>query len=130
MSVVKSYFGDASYKKLQRQSSNLLNSISQSLGDLRNTKIKGPAGVYLIARPISNEIVYVGTSDAGIFSRLHQHRYMIGQSDLKIMIRKHKNYSRVLDAYRVRFIAVKNKRERIRLEHFLIALLNPPLNTG
>lgn len=111
----------------------LLNSQIHSLEELNNdfknrlnSNHKVP-GVYIILDQ-NDVVVYVGrTSTKNIVDRVgNQHVYGAASSDLRDLIGR-PLVSEVLK-YKCKYLEVRDSRERSRFEHFLIAVLTPPLN--
>jgi hypothetical protein len=86
-------------------------------------------GVYAISRPDTDEIVYVGgTRTKGIWRRIGDHQTGGASSDLPDMLKRSPQLPQDANAYRVRYVVIKEDRDRLFFEHFAIGALAPELN--
>ena len=87
-------------------------------------------GVYLISLPDNpEETVYAGLTRTGtVFSRLRDHCNTRETSDLSGMLPNDPTHDQKVRSYPARWLQVDDGIERSRLEHFAIAVLNPPFN--
>lgn len=108
----------------------LLSAPLRSVSELLQTRQEHDRqGVYTIARPDTDEIVYVGrTKTKGIAGRVSDHRSIDTTSDLRGMLRQNPQLPQQTDAYRVRYVVVQDPRDRLFFEYFAIACLAPTLN--
>lgn len=84
-------------------------------------------GVYLILDK-NNEVIYAGKTNS-ILDRLgNQHVYGGSGSDLRNMLGR-PNIKEIFQ-YKVRYIEIKDERERSRFECFVISVFNPKFNFG
>jgi hypothetical protein len=86
-------------------------------------------GVYVLTRPDNDEVVYAGkTIEKEIKGRMEDHLGGSGESDLKALLKEHRDYPQDPEEYFVRGIKIEDLRERGLFEYFLISVLNPPFN--
>lgn len=85
-------------------------------------------GVYIIYTPDANEVVYAGIT-GNIRSRMFQHLDSGTPSDLAGNLRiATGKYPSNKNDYLVQYLVVHEDRERMFLEHFLIAIFTPAFN--
>lgn len=87
-------------------------------------------GVYILLTPDGSKIVYAGkTVMKTVAGRIKDHLNIGTSSDLKGMLGRFKDYPQDANSYLVRYLKIEDDRERGLIEHFLIAILNPPFNS-
>ncbi len=85
------------------------------------------AGVYILSRPDTGEIIYVGES-GNIPERMSQHINGNGNSTLKNKIQHHPSYPQNALKYRIQYRRMVDDQQRLVFEDYVRAILNPPLN--
>jgi hypothetical protein len=118
-------------RELESSLKALLDTTPFRLGDLvkRGDGSACVPGVYVISEPEGGRIVYVGcTKWKQIRDRMIDHRRGTGSSDLCKMLACSPDQVEMLDRYMIRWLQIEDRKQRSRLEHFAIAVLDPFLN--
>lgn len=85
--------------------------------------------VYLISTPDDTRVVYAGMTVRQIVAdRFHDHCHLRGGSNLRGILPSHPDCPQDPFAYRARWIAIDDPRERRFFESFAIGVLRPPFN--
>ena len=120
---------DEQISHLKKKMDKILQQKIHNIKDVQREKEKYDVkGVYLIRRPDTSEIVYVGKTKAGISNRMQQHIYLKETSDLNIMIKKFSEFPQEVRTYLVQYFEIPNDRERGIFENFLVSVIDPILN--
>lgn len=109
----------------------LLKAKTYSLIDVAKNKIKeaSVSGVYLVSHKNNDEIVYAGKNETKtIADRALQHVNNNENSDLKAMVNLYTDLPKVLTDYEIRWIEIKDPKERHFFEAFVIGTLRPRMN--
>ena len=85
------------------------------------------AGVYILRRPDTGEVVYVGES-GNIPERMSQHINGNGDSTLKNKLQHHPTYPQNALKYRIQYRRMVNDQQRLVFEDYVRSILNPTLN--
>ncbi len=124
----------ASYAKKLKQA---LNQPKYNFVQVTANQIPDQPGVYLIRDDTSNQIVYVGRTRNLRTSLLQRHKLgdVEGSQFRKLLSKKLKMDDEakisdyIMNNLSFQFLPVEGFGERVRLEHFIIAILAPTLNT-
>ncbi len=85
------------------------------------------AGVYILRRPDTGKVVYVGES-GNIPERMSQHINGNGDSTLKNKLQHHLTYPQNALKYRIQYRRMVNDQQRLVFEDYVRSILNPTLN--
>jgi len=92
------------------------------------SKFDFPA-VYVFSKPNSKRVIYAGrTKTIPFWKRMKHHKSINKGSDLNIMIKGKVGYPQKVGEYGVRYLKMKDSRERMFFENFIIGILQPELN--
>jgi len=87
-------------------------------------------GVYAISTPVDDRMVYAGrTKSKSIAGRIADHRNTDAGSDLRGMLKRNPQLPQRIEDCRVRYVGIRDDRDRLFFEYFAIGCLAPALNT-
>jgi len=120
-------------KKWENLLDELLSKKSEIISNIAKNKQIQDEGVYAISKPKKiEEIVYVGkTRTLTIQRRMHDHlshKHGDTDSDLANMVIARSHLPQDYESYLVRYVVLKDPRDRMRFENFAISILDPELN--
>ena len=120
-------------KKWENLLDELLSKKSEIISNIAKNKQIQDEGVYVISKPKKiEEIVYVGkTRTLTIQRRMHDHlshKHGDTDSDLANMVIARSHLPQDYESYLVRYVVLKDPRDRMRFENFAISILDPELN--